>query len=276
MFSPLSAGWLRTLSGRVAVRHLPHQLAAVEIDGREHAVRRLHDRQSLDVQTAAGARAGSAGGAADRPVERAGEPGLSLTCGASAALPNPGPSFNRNCWPGDARDVANIGESLAAARRGRAARRRRWPPARRRCAFPDRNAAPGQFVPPPSVPIVIAASGPSTLLTTAGRNIGPIRYLFTILERLRAHLGREVNQIVDGDRPGARRRAAWSGTAASATSSRPARRTAARAVSSIGQTGWPVTRSKTYRKASLLGSATALIGAPSTVMSTRIGAEERS
>ena len=30
------------------------------------------------------------------------------------------------------------------------------------------NPAPGQLVPPPSVPIVIAASGPPTLLKTAG------------------------------------------------------------------------------------------------------------
>ena len=32
---------------RVAVRHLPHQLALVEIDRRQHAVRRLHERQTL-------------------------------------------------------------------------------------------------------------------------------------------------------------------------------------------------------------------------------------
>ena len=33
--------------GGVAVRHLPHELAAIEIDRRQHAVRRFHDRQSL-------------------------------------------------------------------------------------------------------------------------------------------------------------------------------------------------------------------------------------
>ena len=32
---------------RVAVRHLPQQFAAIELDGGEHAVRRLHDRQPL-------------------------------------------------------------------------------------------------------------------------------------------------------------------------------------------------------------------------------------
>jgi hypothetical protein len=39
--------------------------------------------------------------------------------------------------------------------------------------------APGQLVPPPSVPIVNDASGPPTLLSDGGRNIGPIRYILT-------------------------------------------------------------------------------------------------
>src|SRR5205823_12879536 len=43
--------------------------------------------------------------------------------------------------------------------------------------------------------------------------------------------------------------------------------------SSIGHTGWPVMRSNTYRNASLLGSATALIALPLTLMSIRIGAD---
>src|SRR5262245_32771410 len=46
--------------------------------------------------------------------------------------------------------------------------------------------------------------------------------------------------------------------------------------SSIGQTGLPVTRSKTYTNASLLGTATALIACPFTLMSARIGADETS
>ena len=39
------------------------------------------------------------------------------------------------------------------------------------------NDPPGQFVPPPAVPIVIAAIGPPTLLTTGGLNIGPFLYI---------------------------------------------------------------------------------------------------
>ena len=44
----------------------------------------------------------------------------------------------------------------------------------------------------------------------------------------------------------------------------------------IGQTGWPVTRSNTYRMACLLGTATALIKRPSTLISARMGAEDMS
>ena len=46
--------------------------------------------------------------------------------------------------------------------------------------------------------------------------------------------------------------------------------------SSIGHTGSPVTRSKTYVNACLLTCATALISRPSTVMSARIGGEAMS
>ena len=47
-------------------------------------------------------------------------------------------------------------------------------------------------------------------------------------------------------------------------------------LSSIGQTGSPVARSKTYVKPCLLTWARALIGRPSTVMSSRIGAAGKS
>src|SRR5579862_3079968 len=46
--------------------------------------------------------------------------------------------------------------------------------------------------------------------------------------------------------------------------------------SSIGHTGCPVTRSKTYRKDSLLGRATALIAFPPTLIFARIGADDKS
>ncbi len=46
--------------------------------------------------------------------------------------------------------------------------------------------------------------------------------------------------------------------------------------SSMGHTGSPVTRSKTYRNPCLLTWASALIGRPSTSMSTRLGAAGKS
>ena len=48
----LQRGMIAHVVRRVAVRHLPHQLAAIEIDRGEHAVRRLHDRQPLHGQAA--------------------------------------------------------------------------------------------------------------------------------------------------------------------------------------------------------------------------------
>jgi hypothetical protein len=46
--------------------------------------------------------------------------------------------------------------------------------------------------------------------------------------------------------------------------------------SSNGQTGFPVTRSNTYRMPCFVGTATDLMALPSTVMSARIGADPRS
>ena len=48
------------------------------------------------------------------------------------------------------------------------------------------------------------------------------------------------------------------------------------AVSLIGQMGSPVTRSNTYRKVCLVGCATSLRIRPSTITSSRIGADEMS
>src|ERR1700682_1461836 len=39
------------------------------------------------------------------------------------------------------------------------------------------NDPPGQFVPPPAVPIVMAARGPPALLTIPGLNMGPFLYI---------------------------------------------------------------------------------------------------
>ena len=74
---------------RLAVRDLPHDLALVQIDRRDAAIRRLDQRQALDEQTArrcsppAPTRGQSAGGAAERSTGR--DPGI-RSCPTVAAL----------------------------------------------------------------------------------------------------------------------------------------------------------------------------------------------
>src|ERR1039458_2877332 len=137
------------------------------------------------------------------------------------------------------------------------------------------NEAPGQLVPPPSVPMVRAASGPPTLLTTGGRNIGPILYSFTRSSALAWSSGVKsirLSTVI-----------AWRAYAGGLVGNgcvgeyhSPGTSPCGTGRSSIGQTGFPVTRSKTYRNDSLLGTATALIALPSTVISISSGADERS
>src|SRR4030095_4787748 len=47
---PLERGMIADIVRRVAVRSLPEQFAAIEIDGGNQAVRRFHERQPLHVQ----------------------------------------------------------------------------------------------------------------------------------------------------------------------------------------------------------------------------------
>src|SRR6266550_2956804 len=54
---------------RVTMRHLPHELAAIEVDCGEHSVRRLDERETLNRQAAATA-AGGRRGAACRGCRR--------------------------------------------------------------------------------------------------------------------------------------------------------------------------------------------------------------
>src|SRR4029079_15034325 len=122
------------------------------------------------------------------------------------------------------------------------------------------------------VPIVSAPSAP-TLLTVGGLNIGPLLYCaiaFIACSRIsgvksirssgvtawRAYAGGLVGN-------------GWVGEYHS-----PGTLPLGTGRSSIGQIGWPVTRSKTYRNASLVGNATALIVFPFTLMFARIGADE--
>src|SRR5262249_11321060 len=132
--------------------------------------------------------------------------------------------------------------------------------------------APGQLVPPLAVPNVSAAS--SWLSPTiGGRNIGPVLYRATLsfacarnsgvksikssgtLTYCLAYAGGLVGNGCVGD-------VFSPGTSDCGTGR-----------SSIGQTGSPVTRSKTYVKPCFVTWATVLIDLPATVTSRRTGAE---
>src|SRR5581483_3871105 len=135
--------------------------------------------------------------------------------------------------------------------------------------------APGQFVPPLVVPIVSPASGPPGLLRVGGLNIGPFLNCSITLSPCARSSG--VKSIRSSTVTVWRAYAGgFVGKGCVGEYHSPGTSPFGTGRSSIGQTGSPVTRSKTYRKASLVGKATALIALPLTLMSARIGADERS
>src|SRR6267142_6007917 len=138
--------------------------------------------------------------------------------------------------------------------------------------FSGSAPAPGQFVPPAVVAMVSAASGPSTLLTTPGRNIEPSLYRDTMR---RASALRSGVKLIRSSTPTDCRAYAGGlvGNGCVGDVFSPGTSDCGTGRSSIGHTGWPVTRSKTYSQACLLGDATALIARPSTVMSASSSAD---
>src|SRR5690242_20637726 len=134
---------------------------------------------------------------------------------------------------------------------------------------------PGQFVPPEAVPNVSVPSGPSTLLATGGVKTGPKWYLEAIalafsrrsgLKSIKSSMETPLRLYAGG----------FEGMGCVGEYHSPGTSPISTFFSSIGQTGLPVMRSKTYRKPCLDGCATALMGLPSTTMSARIGADEMS
>ena len=98
-----------------------------------------------------------------------------------------------------------------------------------------------------------------------------------LFERLRPQFRREVDQIVwHVEVRCARTAAGLDGNGCVGDVFSPGTSDCGTGVPTIGQTGWPVTRSKHVELACLLGDATALIARPSTLMSMRIGADELS
>ena len=134
---------------RVAVRHLPHQLAAIEVDRRSMPYGGFRSaapaRSSPALATAVRRRGARARGRVGvcRLVGANGLPS------ASAAQQSPGPSTSRNGRPAMPGDVPDVREALSAARPAIARDGACCPPARRRRASRDR---------PPSR----ASSSPST------------------------------------------------------------------------------------------------------------------
>src|SRR5579859_4359958 len=134
---------------------------------------------------------------------------------------------------------------------------------------------PGQFVPPDAVPSVSVPSGPSAWLATGGVNTGPRLYFATIaLARSRSSGVKSINS--SSDTPLRLYAGGFDGNGCVGEYHSPGMLPTSTLRSSIGHTGFPVTRSNTYKNPCFEGCATALIGFPSTTMSAKIGAEEMS
>src|SRR4051794_22113217 len=132
---------------------------------------------------------------------------------------------------------------------------------------------PFQFV--PASARVNRPSGPSTLLTTGGVNIGPIAYFFDKATASACSSG--VKSIRSStDTPVRSYGGGLVGKGCVGEYHSPGTSPFGTGRSSIGQIGWPVTRSNTYSQACLLGTATTLRARPPTVTSAMSGADDMS
>src|ERR1700730_5890637 len=131
---------------------------------------------------------------------------------------------------------------------------------------------PGQFAPPNAPGETIVASGPPALLTDGGVNNGPIRYCETNFSASAWSSGVKLIRL-SLETP-------WLSNAGGFCENRcmgeyfsPGTSPCGTGRSTMGQIGSPFSRLKTYRKACLVGCATALTVLPLIVMSTSIGAQ---
>src|ERR1700694_5550546 len=119
------------------------------------------------------------------------------------------------------------------------------------------NEPPFQFV--PASALVSKAIGPSNLLTTGGANIEPILYFLT--SSTASALSSGVKSIKSSvDTPVRSYGGGLVGNGCVGEYHSPGTSPFSTGRSSMGHTGWPVTRSKTYRYARLVGCATAFMG----------------
>ena len=168
--------------GRLAVRHLPDHLASIEVDRRQQSVRRLHERQPIDEHRIAGRSGGrrvARGGCRAAPASAAlGRwswrlcPALRRVGGAAEAR-----AFALDeRLAGRSHDVSDVrANSFGGSIRPIGASAALDAGANTVCVSGS-YPAPGQLVPPFSVPTVSPASGPPTTLTAGGVNIGPVLY----------------------------------------------------------------------------------------------------
>ena len=224
---------------RVAVRHLPQQLAAIEVDRREHAVRRLHDRaaparsvrrpeaQQVDRRCAGrrrGRRRRRCSGRRCRCRRGFGlRDGARRIGGAAVA----GPEHFDERLAGDAAHVADVGE----ARRRRHQRVRVMPGVRclREGDVRLRIVAAARPV-GAAAKIADVQRAEQAVDVAEDRRVEqrPRLVARQLSERLRPQLRREVDEVVRDVHEVARvRRRLGRETAASASTSRRARRTAA-------------------------------------------------
>src|SRR5665213_1984768 len=134
---------------------------------------------------------------------------------------------------------------------------------------------PAQLVPPLLVPNVSSASGPPILLSTGGMKTGPMAYDLISCNASARNFGvksmRSSTEIPLRSYTGG-----LVGKGCVGEYHSPGTSPFGTGFSSIGHTGWPVTRSKTNSIDCLVGTATALMVLPFTTMSPRIGGAEMS
>ena len=224
---------------RIAERHAPRDVAFVQIDRDQLAVRRLHEREP------------AASAAAFEPSR----------CPAQNDVAPP-PSPMKSASTSEARGLAR-----GVIRRDDLDDRRcRWSSSHTACRFrgskPRRPSCAPPMTPGP------AASCPAPRAACRAVRAG---YFFMLRLRLRLQLRRQVERIVERHALRRDRRRPGRETAASATPVRPATSLGGTGRSSIGHTGAPVTRSKTNAKPCFVSCTTASMRRPS----TRHGDEHR-
>src|SRR6185312_4490089 len=128
------------------------------------------------------------------------------------------------------------------------------------------NDPPGQFVPPWQQPRSSVPSGPPGVLTDGGVNSGPVRYRAINFSPSSFSAGVK-SMTSSAENPFRPYTGGFTGKGCVGAYHSPGTSPFGTGFSSIGQTGFPVTRSKTNSHACLVGTATTLRARPLTVTS---------